>query len=233
MKPLPWREIDTVLLDLDGTLLDLHFDNHFWREHVPLRYAERHGLAPRQAREKLVPLFRSKEGTMQWYCVDYWSDVLDLDIAELKAEVDHLIAVHPHVIDFLDALRAAGKRVLLVTNAHRKALELKLRKTRLGGHFDRVICSHEFGRPKEDPAFALWLQAREPVDPGRTRFIDDSLPVLRTAAGFGIRHLLAVRRPDTREPERDTAEFAAIDGFAPLVRQLEGETGSKPAPTTR
>ena len=223
MNPLPWREIDTVLLDLDGTLLDLHFDNHFWREHVPLRYAERHGMDVRQAREKLVPLFRSTEGTMQWYCVDYWSDVLDLDIAELKAEVDHLIAVHPHVIDFLDAVRAAGKRILLVTNAHRKALELKLRKTRLGGHFDRVICSHEFGRPKEDPAFWHWLQAREPFDPERTLFIDDSLPVLRAAAGFGIRHLLAVRRPDSREPEKNTEEFEAIDGFEPLVEQLARE----------
>ena len=42
--PLPWPEIHTVLLDMDGTLLDLRFDNHFWRELVPERYAERHGL---------------------------------------------------------------------------------------------------------------------------------------------------------------------------------------------
>ncbi|RME33471.1 MAG: GMP/IMP nucleotidase [Gammaproteobacteria bacterium] len=225
MHPLPWHEIDTLLLDLDGTLLDLHFDNHFWREHVPLRYAERHGMDVAEAKDRLVPLFRSKEGTMQWYCVDYWSEVLDLDIAELKAEVDHLIAVHPHVIEFLDAARAAGKRVVLVTNAHQKALDLKLRKTRLGGHLDRVICAHAFGRPKEDEAFWHWLQAQEPFDPARTLFIDDSLPVLRAAADHGIRHLLAVRRPDTRGPEKDTGEFAAIDGFEPLVRQLQENAG--------
>ena len=40
-----WHDIDTVLLDLDGTLLDLHFDNYFWCQHLPLCYARRHGIA--------------------------------------------------------------------------------------------------------------------------------------------------------------------------------------------
>src|SRR5215831_5340508 len=34
-----WDLIDTVLLDLDGTLLDLAFDNYFWREVIPAAYA--------------------------------------------------------------------------------------------------------------------------------------------------------------------------------------------------
>ena len=33
-----WRAIDTVLLDMDGTLLDLRFDNYFWLELVPRKY---------------------------------------------------------------------------------------------------------------------------------------------------------------------------------------------------
>ena len=40
-----WENIETVLLDMDGTLLDLHFDNHFWLQHVPVCYAEKHGLS--------------------------------------------------------------------------------------------------------------------------------------------------------------------------------------------
>ncbi len=214
---LPWNDIDTILLDMDGTLLDLHFDNHFWREHVPLRYAEKRGLAVDEAKEDLFPLFKSVEGTMQWYCVDYWSEVLDLDIAELKREVDHLIAVHPHVTDFLDRARTAGKRIVMVTNAHQKALELKMEKTRLGGHFDRLICAHDYGRPKEDPSFWAWLHEREPFDRERTLLIDDSLPVLRSARSHGIRYLLAVRRPDTRGPERDVGDFEAIDSFDQLL----------------
>ena len=214
---LPWNEIDSVLLDMDGTLLDLHFDNHFWREHVPLRYAERHGLEVESAKETLYPKFRSVEGRMEWYCVDYWSRELDLDIAGLKREVDHLIAVHPHVIEFLDRTRAAGKRIVLVTNAHQKALELKMRHTRLGGHFDSLVCAHDYGKPKEEPSFWTWLRGREPFHPERTLFVDDSLPVLRSAHHYGIRHLLCVRQPDSKGPPRDIEEFPAITCFDEIM----------------
>lgn len=221
-----WPNIDTVLLDMDGTLLDLHFDNHFWREHVPLRYAERHGVGIEIARETLFPRFRAAEGTMQWYCIDYWSDVLDLDIAELKAEVDHLIAVHHHVIDFLDALRSTHRRAVLVTNAHQKSLDLKMERTRLAGHFDALICAHECGRPKEDPQFWEWMQVREPFRKDRTLLVDDNLTVLRSGVEYGIRHLLAVRKPDSKGPEKDTQEFDAITGFDEVLEGL-GERGEE------
>lgn len=217
-----WPEIDTVLLDMDGTLLDLHFDNHFWREHVPMRYAERHGMEVQAARETLYPRFRAAEGTMQWYCIDYWSEVLDLDIAELKAEVDHLIAVHPHVIDFLDALRNTDKRSILVTNAHQKSLDLKMDRTRLAGHFDALICAHDCGKPKEDPQFWEWLQTREPFDGTRTLLVDDNLTVLRSGATYGIQHTLAVRKPDSKGPEKDPQEFDAIRGFEEVLDGLDG-----------
>ena len=38
-----WSRIDHVLLDLDGTLLDLDFDNHFWQTLVPACGARRVG----------------------------------------------------------------------------------------------------------------------------------------------------------------------------------------------
>jgi len=214
---LDWGQIRSVLLDLDGTLLDLNFDNYFWREHVPRRYAEQHGLALEAAKNALFPRFRAREGTMDWYCVDYWTQELGLDIALLKEEVDHLIAVHPHVPAFLDAARMAGKRVVLVTNAHFKSLELKMRRTRLGDHFHSIVCAHDLGLPKEDPLFWGRLQAVEPFAPESTLLVDDNLAVLRSAHGYGIRHLLAVHRPDTRSPPKDVAEFGAIHSFADIM----------------
>jgi len=187
---------------------------------VPLRYAERHGLEIDSAKDTLVPIFRSMEGRMEWYCVDYWSRELDMDIAELKREVDHLIAVHPHVIEFLDRVRAAGKRIALVTNAHQKALDLKLQRTRLGGHFDALICAHDYGKPKEDPSFWDWLRAREPFNPERALFVDDSLPVLRSAQIYGIRNLLCIRQPDSKGPARDIDEFPCIGTFAEIFSGL-------------
>ena len=212
-----WDNINTVFLDMDGTLLDLHFDNHFWREHVPLRFAELNQLDIDSAKQHLFPRFRKVEGTMQWYCVDYWSDELGLDIAELKAEVKHLISIHPHVTDFLDAVRATGKHVALVTNAHMKSLNLKMQQTQLGGHFDNIVCSHDYGLPKENPQFWQRLHDKFPFSEAGTLLVDDSLPVLRSAKTHGIAHLLAVLQPDTKAPQKDVQEFNAINSFDDIM----------------
>ena len=214
---LPWGEIATVFLDMDGTVLDLRFDNHFWREHVPRRYAEARGITLERAKAEVYPRFRAVEGTMEWYCVDYWTRTLGLDIAGLKEEVEHLIRLHDRAIEFLDAVRRSGRRLLLVTNAHGKSLALKMRRTGIAGHFDALVSSHEFGRPKEDPAFWEWLRGRKPYEPARTLLVDDSLAVLRAARDYGIRHLVAVRRPDSALPAREVEGFAAVDTLADLL----------------
>ncbi len=214
---ISWPQINTVLLDMDGTLLDLHYDNHFWQVHVPQRYAEKHALSLDAARAQLFPRFRRAEGTLDWYCVDYWTRELGLDIALLKAEVDHLIAVHPHVIEFLRAVRAKGKRIVLVTNAHGKSLALKLERTQLGGHFDAVVCSHDLGMPKEHLGFWEKMQQVESFDKDRALLIDDSLPVLRSAHHYGIAQLLAIKNPDSRGPEKDAGEFRALGSFREIM----------------
>jgi HAD superfamily hydrolase (TIGR01509 family) len=217
---IDWKAVDSVFLDMDGTLLDLHFDNHFWLEHVPLRFAELHGLTLEQARGDLLRRYRSREGTLEWYCVEHWSRELGLDIALLKEELDHLIAAHPHVTDFLEALAERGKRRVLVTNAHQKSIALKMEKTRLAGDLDRIICSHDLAVPKESPEFWSRVQAIEPFDPVRTLFIDDSPAVLRTARSYGFRWLLAVLQPDSQGPLRETGDFAAISQFSELLPGL-------------
>lgn len=215
-----WKNIDTVLLDMDGTLLDLHFDNHFWLEHVPRRYAEARGITLADASAELLARYRDIQGTLNWYCVDHWTRELGLDIVLLKEEVGHLISVHPQVTDFLDLLPQAGKRRVLVTNAHQKSLELKMRRTELRDRLDHVVCAHDLGLPKEDAAFWERLQTEEPFDPARTLFVDDSLPVLRSARRYGIAQLLAIRKPDTRQAERRVDEFPAVQGFSALMPGL-------------
>jgi len=216
-----WTRIDTVLLDMDGTLLDLHFDNHFWLEYVPQRYAEQHGISLDAAKQELMQRYRQVEGTLDWYCVDYWSRELALDIPLLKAEVDHLISVHPHVLDFLELLKKAGKARVLVTNAHQKALELKMAKTRLGGYLDQVISAHELGLPKENPAFWERLQQQVSFDPARTLFVDDSVPVLESARTYGIANLLCMLRPDASQPAREVTGFPSVTDFRPLIDDLK------------
>jgi putative hydrolase of the HAD superfamily len=212
-----WQSISSVFLDMDGTLLDLNFDNHFWLEFVPLRYAERHGLTLEEAKLHLRPRFQATEGRLEWYCLDYWSDQLNLDIAGMKAEVAGLISVLPHVTEFLDHIRGLGKQVVLVTNAHPKSLGLKLERTSLHAFFDNIISSHTLGYPKENPGFWTQLGEIEPFDPKRTLLADDSLAVLRSAQQFGIEHLVAIRKNDSRLPSRQITEFLAIEDFRELM----------------
>jgi len=214
---IDWSGIETVFLDMDGTLLDLHFDNHFWQEHLPLRFSERHGMPLDAARAHLLPRFRAMEGSLQWYCLDHWSRELGMDILALKREVEHLIQVLPHAPQFLDKLRAAGKRLVLVTNAHSDALALKMQHTRLDSHFDAIVSSHSFGVPKETAGFWQSLHAIEDFDPAQALLVDDSLPVLRAARDYGIGQLIAMRQPDSHGPVREIHEFPAADSLSEIL----------------
>ncbi|MDE2305502.1 MAG: GMP/IMP nucleotidase [Gammaproteobacteria bacterium] len=212
-----WSTIDHVLLDMDGTLLDLAYDNWFWREHVPLRYAERHRLPADLARSRLAPRFQAVAGTMDWYCIDYWSRELDLDIGAIKRACADRVRYLPGAERFLERLRGFGKRVVLVTNAHPETLAIKDERVALTRHFDAAYSSHPFAVPKEHPEFWPRLRRAEPFDPARTLFVDDSLAVLESARGFGIGCLRAVRRPDTDQSARDTQGFTAVDGVLELI----------------
>jgi HAD superfamily hydrolase (TIGR01509 family) len=206
-----WEEIDIVLLDMDGTLLDLRFDNYFWLEVLPERYAHRHQLSIEAARETLAPLFVAKQGTLDWYCIDFWSRELSLDIAELKREVRAHVRFLPGAERFLQALHARGLDPVLVTNAHRDALAIKAEQTGLARYFRRVVSSHDLGVPKEHPQFWQQLQAQLAFDPARCLFVDDSLPVLNAARAHGIGQIFAITRPDSTQHERRVEGFAAVE----------------------
>ncbi len=214
---IDWNKVDTVLLDMDGTLLDLNFDNHFWKEFVPLKFAEKQGLPIAVAKQQLEPRFKSMEGQLEWYCLDYWSEVLALDIAGLKAEISGLIAVLPHVAEFLEKIHRSPKKVYLVTNAHRGSLGLKMEKTCLQSFFDGIISAHDLGFPKEHADFWRLLQQRIAFEKQTALLIDDSLAVLNSAKQFGIAQLIAVSRPDTQLPKKEITGYRAIEDFRELM----------------
>ena len=202
---------------MDGTLLDRHFDDHFWLEHVPATYARKHNLPLTEARTLCHDMFRSQECTLNWTDLDYWSERLGLDIPMLKREIDHLIAVHPFVVEFLLFLHQHRKSVWLVTNAHGKTLDLKLRKTRIGGYFTGIVSAHDLGLPKEDVRFWTRLYDRITYMPERTMLGEDSETNLRTAAEHGIRHLIYVSRYSSTCTPTASCSFASINYFSQLI----------------
>ncbi len=212
-----WSQIDTVLLDMDGTLLDKYFDDHFWEEYIPKIFAQNNSLSEEEARKVLLQRYQRVESTLQWCDLDYWSEQLDLDIPELKCKVDHLIKVHPYVTDFLDYTRKIGKKIYLVTNAHSKTLHIKMEKTALGSHFDQIVCAEEIGYAKEQPEFWQKLEDHLGFSKSSTLLADDTAKVLHSASQYGIGFPIFVARPSSRIPVKFSPDYASITYFDELI----------------
>jgi HAD superfamily hydrolase (TIGR01509 family) len=221
VEKLDWDQIDTVLLDLDGTLLDLGFDNDFWLDFIPAEYAASQSMTVEQARAVLTPRFRACEGTMDWYCIDYWSRELGLNIEALKRTQAGRIAWLPGAQVFLERLRGLGKRLVLLTNSHPQVLKLKDEQTGVTRYLDAAISSHRFRVPKESEQFWTAVREVEPFDSHRSLFVDDSPSVLRAAQAAGIRWVRGVRRASAarggqERPARDYSGITAVDSVSDL-----------------
>ncbi len=215
---IDWSRVDTVLLDMDGTLLDLAFDNHFWLEALPGRLAQQRKVSLEEAQGQLFPLMKRVEGTLDWYCLDYWQDLLNVNLVELKRETAHMIGFRPGAEAFLQAVNRVGKRAVLVTNAHRGSLDLKLQRVpALAGYLDAAYSSHDFGVSKEFSGFWDGVQARDGFAPDRTVLLDDSLRVLSAAQEWGVPQLCGIAQPDLSRPPLDAGEFPLIEDFQRVV----------------
>lgn len=212
-----WPSIDTVLLDLDGTLLDLAFDSFFWLKHIPDVYAAAQAIPAEEAKVVLAPRFRACEGTLNWYCIEYWSRELGLNVAALKRAQAERIRWIPGAQRFLRELRERGKRLVLLTNCHPEVLEIKDERTGVTDYLDAVHSSHVYGAPKEDPDFWRSVREIEPFDPERSIFVDDSLRVLHAARDAGVKWVYAIRRPDSSAAPRHHDEFPAVDSVEELL----------------
>ena len=214
---IDWSNIDTVLLDMDGTLLDLHFDNYFWTEYLPRIYADRHAISAEESASRLHSEFSARQGSLEWYCLDHWSERLDMDIAALKREVQHMIRLRPFVSEFLRRLHHSSREVIMVTNAHRETLAIKMDNVDISHWFDRVVVSHDLAAPKEEQQFWHRLQSLHPFNPARTLLIDDTEQVLASAQQYGIAHLLTMLQPDSRRQKRIDTRFPGIHHFDEIM----------------
>ncbi len=209
-------ECETLMLDMDGTVLDLAYDNYVWKELVPEHYAKATGITVDDARSRLFAKYRAIQGDIQWYCLDHWSERLGLDVLQLHREVDYRIDYLPGAQGFLQTLREQHVRVLLVTNSHPDTLALKDEATGLAEYFDAIYSSHQFGYAKERQEFWHALQEEEHFRAESTLFVDDNRTVLQSADTYGLEMLVEISHPDTSEPVRETA-YAGVRGVADLL----------------
>jgi HAD superfamily hydrolase (TIGR01509 family) len=215
-----WDNIDTVLLDMDGTLLDLRFDNQFWSHSVPHEIARQKQISVAQAKLEMALQYDAVKGTLNWYCIDYWSEQTQLDIRQLKADYAHDIVMRSDTVPFLQALKKCNIQRVLLTNAHPDSLAIKIAQTGLDQHLDHIYSTHTFGHCKESVKLWQALHTHHPFDPERTLFIDDNEQLLLVAQQFGIRYLLGIENPDSSVPAQVFKHCPAINDYDRLTETL-------------
>lgn len=214
---IPFNEIKTVLLDMDGTILDKYYDDYFWEVYVPQKYAEKEHISLEDARRILFSMYKAEEGTLNWTDVYFWSRKTGLNILQLKKEVAYLINPHPDAEDFLKFISSDGKKVYLVTNAHNSVMELKLKKTGFNKYFHGVFTSFDIGYPKEKLEF--WERLKEKVffEPEYSIFIDDTEEILHTAKLSGIKFPILRAVSSSRSIPKKSENFLTIMKFQEII----------------
>ncbi|MEM7098744.1 MAG: HAD-IA family hydrolase [Pseudomonadota bacterium] len=212
-----WKGIDTVLLDMDGTILDLNYDNYVWNTLVPYAFAEGANISIEDARDRMRSRMMEKRGSIDFYRFNHWSEFCNIDMIDLHEQATHLIQLRPGTDRFIHWLRQQNRQILIATNADRKSFDIKQTQIDLKGLADEVISSHDYNCPKESQTFWDTLHDRYAYDPARTLFIDDNEPVLEAAAKAGIGHLLCVNRPDSNQPKRENLRYPSFDHFEEIM----------------
>ncbi|EIC85811.1 GMP/IMP nucleotidase [Serratia sp. M24T3] len=214
---LDWKNIDTVLLDMDGTLLDLAFDSRFWLQQVPLALSEKQQIPIEEARQHIHREYLAVQHTMNWYCFDYWSKKLGLDIYQMTTDIGSSARLREDTAPFLNELRQSGRRTILLTNAHPHSLAVKIEYTGLDQHLDLLLSTHTFGYPKEDQRLWAAVQQQTGFDPARTLFVDDGEPILDAAKTYGIRYCLGIENPDSTMAAKSFQGHPSISDYRSLL----------------
>ena len=182
-----FKDIECLLIDMDGVILDNAYDNDFWQNQIPEVIADSKGIAFDAAKRLAIQIFNYKKNTKDWYDVDYWSNMLDIDIeAQKRSEKSFSrISLYDGVIDTLNVLKNKTK-MILITNAHRKTLNIKLEKYNLTPYFDEMVCAHELNYVKEDIQLWYMLRSKYRLDYEKTLLVEDTINNINVGLSAGI-----------------------------------------------
>jgi pyrophosphatase PpaX len=189
--------IQTVLFDLDGTLIDsirLILDSY----HHTLAA---HGVPPRTDEDWLRGV-----GTPLSVQFAEWRD----ELGKLEAMVatyraynlahhDRMVTVYPGVVAAVEAIRAAGRRTGLVTSKNRQGALRGLTLVRLEAMMDVLVCADEVTNPKPHPEPVEKAVALLGADPATTVYVGDSVHDMVSGRAAGVRTAAALWGPFGRE----------------------------------
>lgn len=211
-----------IMFDMDGTLLDLAFDDLIWNQQLPIRHAHTHQIPLEQSQEILSKFYQQYKHTLAWYSSKYWTEKVGVDVLQLQYDHHDRIKTRPGCIELLDQLQAQGYRCWLVTNADVASLTLKLKLMQLETYFEVIVSSEQLAHAKEEQGFWQLLQQQHPFNPKNVVFVDDTAPVLDAAKKFGISHLVTIIQPSSLQTARlaENLDYPAIQALTELLPYL-------------
>ena len=218
---IDWSVIDTLLVDMDGTILDLHFDDYFWQTYLPEHYSKHYDGEIQGLLDFIKHNLETTGGELNWYCPIYWSELLKLDILLLKEKVKNLLSLREDAIHFLKVCRKNNKRLILVTNAHPEVIAFKNKVVPFLHYFDKVVSSHDIGVVKESLDFWDRLNKKLQLNFNRCAFIDDSYPVLLAAKKYGVKNLFCVAQPNSKKIRKNSSELPILNHFSDVISKIE------------
>jgi putative hydrolase of the HAD superfamily len=213
------KDIDCMLVDMDGVILDNTYDNNFWQNQIPGVISKNKNISFEDAKRLAVQIFNYKKNTKDWYDVDYWSNMLNVDIeAEKRSSISFdRIQLYEGVTETLNKLKD-NFRLILITNAHRKTLNIKLEKYDLSPYFEIMICAHELHYVKENIQLWYMLKSRFKLDYTKTLLIEDTINNIKVGLSAGISQAVYLG-DEIYEDSKKILKLSSINDIFPAFNQ--------------
>ena len=208
-----------MLVDMDGVILDNTYDNNFWQNQIPGVISKNKNISFEDAKRLAVQIFNYKKNTKDWYDVDYWSNMLNVDIeAEKRSSISFdRIQLYEGVTKTLNKLKD-NFRLILITNAHRKTLNIKLEKYDLNPYFENMICAHELHYVKENIQLWYMLKSRFKLDYTKTLLIEDTINNIKVGLSAGISQAVYLG-DESYEDSKKILKLSSINDIFPAFNQ--------------
>lgn len=204
-----------ALFDLDGVLIDSEtLYTQFWK-----RVGERHHLpSPTFA-------YDIKGTTLNDILTTHFPD------PKVRADVDRLLhdfeneivyPVFPGALEFVDALRAAGLKTVIVTSSDSKKMGFLFRQhPDFPTHFDAIVTACDVTHSKPHPEPYLVGASKAGVKPSECLVFEDSYQGLESGRRAGCKVIgISTTNPASEVRLRSDAEAPSLASLQPRLPEL-------------